>query len=86
VLSGGAARGFAHIGVLEELRASDVTIDRIGGTSMGAFIGALAAMGEADEIDALCYEEWVKRNPLSDYRIPRTSLIRGNRAEAMLLP
>lgn len=85
VLSGGAARGFAHIGVLEELRTAGVTIDRIGGTSMGAFIGALAAMGmEPDEIDARCYEEWVKRNPLSDYRIPRVSLIRGNRAEAML--
>ena len=54
VLSGGGARAFAHIGVLEELTAAGVTIDRIAGVSMGAFIGALFATGhDADEIDAI---------------------------------
>ena len=43
VLSGGGARGFAHIGVLEELRAAGIAIDRIGGCSMGAFVGAMFA-------------------------------------------
>jgi predicted acylesterase/phospholipase RssA/CRP-like cAMP-binding protein len=85
VLSGGGARGFAHIGAIEELVAAGYTIDRVGGCSMGAFIGAMFAMGmEVEEIDARCYEEWVRRNPLSDYRLPRHSLIRGERVRAMI--
>jgi predicted acylesterase/phospholipase RssA len=85
VLSGGGARGFAHIGAIEELVAAGYTIDRVGGCSMGAFIGAMFALGmDIDEIDARCYEEWVRRNPLSDYRLPRHSLIRGERVRAML--
>jgi NTE family protein len=85
VLSGGGARAFAHIGALEELVAAGIEIDRVAGVSMGAFVGALFAMGlDADEIDARCFEEWVQRNPLSDYTFPRRSLIRGVRAEAML--
>ena len=45
VLSSGGARGFAHIGVLEELTAAGVEVDRVGGSSMGAFVGAMFAMG-----------------------------------------
>ncbi len=85
VLSGGGARAFAHIGVLDELSAAGVTIDRVAGVSMGAFVGALFAMGlDLDEVDARCFEEWVQRRPLSDYTIPRHSLVRGERFRAML--
>jgi NTE family protein len=85
VLSGGGARAFSHIGVLEELEASGLEIDRVAGVSMGAFIGAMFAMGmNADEIDARCYDEWIRRRPLGDYTLPRHSLIRGDRARAML--
>ena len=71
VLSGGGARAFSHIGVLEELLAAGVEIDRVAGVSMGAFVGALFAMGlDADEMDARCFEEWVQRRPLSDYTRP----------------
>ncbi len=85
VLSGGGARAFAHIGVLEELEAAGLTIDRVTGVSMGAFVGALFAMGlDPEEIDRRCFEEWVQRRPLKDYTLPRRSLIRGERAEAML--
>ncbi len=85
VLSGGGARAFSHIGVLEELTAAGVTIDRVAGVSMGAVIGALFAMGhDADEMDAICFEEWVQRRPLSDYTVPRHSLIRGERFLSML--
>ena len=85
VLSGGGARAFCHIGVLEELTAAGVVIDRVGGVSMGAFIGAMFAMEmDPEEIDARCYEEWIRRSPLSDYTLPRRSLIRGERARAML--
>ncbi len=85
VLSGGGARAFAHIGVIEELLAAGITIDRVGGASTGAFVGALFAQGlDAAAIDAYCYEEWVRRNPLGDYRLPRVSLIRGARMATML--
>jgi NTE family protein len=85
VLSGGGARAFAHIGVLEELTAAGLTIDRVAGVSMGAVVGALFAMGhDPDEIDAICFEEWVRRRPLHDLTIPRHSLIRGERVQLML--
>jgi predicted acylesterase/phospholipase RssA/CRP-like cAMP-binding protein/MFS family permease len=85
VLSGGGARAFSHIGVLQELTAAGVTIDRVAGVSMGAMIGALFAMGhDADEIDEICFNEWIRRRPLSDYTIPRHSLIRGERVRSML--
>ena len=85
VLSGGGARAFSHIGVLEELTTAGVTIDRVAGVSMGAFVGALFAMGlDADEIDERCFEEWVQRHPLGDYTVPRYALTRGRRARAML--
>ncbi|HKH23495.1 MAG TPA: DHA2 family efflux MFS transporter permease subunit [Solirubrobacterales bacterium] len=85
VLSGGGARAFAHIGVLEELDAAGLEIDRVAGVSMGAYIGGMFAMGmDPGEIDARCYEEWIRRNPIGDYTLPRRSLIRGDRAIAML--
>ncbi len=85
VLSGGGARAFSHIGVLEELTAAGITIDRVLGVSMGAFIGGLFALGmDGDEMDARCFEEFVQRRPHADYTLPRHALIRGTRAEAML--
>mgnify|MGYP001278662280 FL=1 len=45
VLSGGGARGFAHVAVLEALETNEVQIDYIAGTSMGAVVGALYASG-----------------------------------------
>ncbi len=46
VLGGGGARGFAHLGVLLELQSHKIPIDIITGTSMGAAIGAAAALGK----------------------------------------
>ena len=85
VLSGGGARAFAHLGVLEVLLDAGMLVDRVGGVSMGAFIGGLLAAGhDSTSMDACCYEEWVRRNPINDYTIPRSSLIKGQKAEAML--
>ena len=54
VFSGGGAKGFAHIGVLKVLEEAGVRIDYIGGTSMGAMIGALYASGySAVELDSI---------------------------------
>ena len=85
VLSGGGARAFAHIGALEVLLGAGLRVDRVGGVSMGAFVGGLLALGcDAAAIDACCYEEWVRHNPINDYTLPRHSLIRGRKAEAMM--
>ncbi len=52
VLSGGGARGFAHVGVLKALEAARVPVDVIVGTSMGAIVGGLYASGmSADELE-----------------------------------
>ncbi len=54
VLSGGGARGLAHVGVLQALEELRIPVDAIAGTSMGAVVGGLYASGmTADEIDAL---------------------------------
>ncbi|MBO8084454.1 MULTISPECIES: patatin-like phospholipase family protein [unclassified Marichromatium] len=51
-LSGGGARGAAHVGVLRELERRRIPIDYIAGTSMGAVVGGLYAMGMSpDEIE-----------------------------------
>ena len=54
VLSGGGAKGLAHIGALKVIEDAGVTIDYIGGTSMGAIVGALYASGySADQLDSI---------------------------------
>lgn len=57
VLSGGGAKGFAHIGVLKEIEKAGIKIDYIGGTSMGAIVGGLYASGySAFQIEKLVQE------------------------------
>ncbi|MEG0068185.1 patatin-like phospholipase family protein [Cetobacterium sp.] len=54
VLSGGGAKGFAHIGVLKALEKNNIKVDYITGTSMGALIGALYSVGYSpDQIEKL---------------------------------
>jgi NTE family protein len=54
VLSGGGAKGLAHIGALKVIEESGIHIDYIGGTSMGAIVGALYASGySARQLDSL---------------------------------
>jgi NTE family protein len=54
VLSGGGAKGFAHVGVLKKLEEAGVRVDYIAGTSMGAIIGGLYASGyNARELDSV---------------------------------
>ena len=54
VLGSGAARGLAHIGVIEWLDAHDYRIESIAGASMGALVGGIYAAGELDS-----YKQWV---------------------------
>ncbi|RRQ50848.1 patatin [Maribacter algicola] len=54
VLSGGGAKGLAHIGALRVIEEAGVEIDYVGGTSMGAIVGALYAAGyTADQLDSI---------------------------------
>ena len=62
VLSGGGAKGLTHIGIIRALEENDIPIDYIAGTSMGAIIGALYAMGYSpDDMEALLSSEEFKR-------------------------
>ena len=54
VLGSGGARGYAHIGAIEELEKQGYKIASISGSSMGAMIGALYACGKLNE-----FKEWV---------------------------
>ena len=72
VLSGGGAKGFAHIGVLKVLEQAGVKIDYIGGTSMGAVVGGLYAIGySATQIDSIF--KATNFNELIKDFIPRSS-------------
>jgi NTE family protein len=73
VLSGGGARGFAHIGVLRVLEQMRVPVDIVTGTSMGAVVGGLYATGyTADELDKVVRTtDW---NRIFDRRLPRAEL------------
>ena len=85
VLSGGGARGFAHLGVVRALREHGVPIDLVGGSSMG---GILAAGVAADWTDAELFERFrrsfVETNPLSDFTWPLVSLVSGRKVGLLL--
>jgi NTE family protein len=85
VLGGGAARGFAHIGVLRTLMAHGIRPDVIAGTSIGAVVAGLYAAGELD-----AFEDWsrqlTRRRVLGylDFRLGGSGLIGGGRLAAKL--
>jgi NTE family protein len=86
VLGGGGARGFAHIGLVRALEQLGVPVDVAGGTSMGAFLSALLALGmDSVEMAHTARETFVSNNFLNDYALPRVSLIRGRKFGARLL-
>jgi NTE family protein len=80
VLGSGAARGFAHIGVMRALQAHGITPDIIVGTSMGALVGACYATNQLDTL-----EDWARsltrRRVIGylDVRIGGAGLISGGR-------
>ena len=72
VLSGGGAKGFAHIGVLKVIEEAGIKIDYIGGTSMGAVVGGLYASGyNATQIDSIFHK--VNFDELLNDYIPRSA-------------
>jgi NTE family protein len=85
VLSAGAARGFAHIGVYRAMRELGIPVDWIGGSSIGSIMGAAMAAGwDLERIEQTARQCFVQGKPFSDYTIPVTSLIRGRRMTQLL--
>jgi len=85
VLAGGAARGFAHLGVYKAMTELGLPVDWIGGTSIGGIMGAaLANHWGTDEAIRLARECFVGGKPFSDFTLPVVSLIRGRRMTRLI--
>ena len=80
-LGGGAARGLAHIGVLEGLQKEGIPIDMIAGTSAGAAIGAIYAQRkDATLIENIALDlDWKAATSLLDLTLPKTGFIKGKK-------
>ncbi|MGI9485811.1 MAG: patatin-like phospholipase family protein [Geminicoccaceae bacterium] len=85
VLSGGGARGFAHLGVVKAIRDQGIPIDQIGGTSMGALLAGGIAMGwSVEAFRERLQATFIDVNPVGDYTIPLHSFARGRRLSKLL--
>jgi len=86
VLGGGAARGFAHIGVLRVLEQEKIPIDMIIGTSVGSLIGALYA-ANPNSLDL----EWtafkIEKDDIFDFSLlsVKWGMVKGERIEAFII-
>ncbi len=80
VLSGGGARGIAHIGVIEDLESRGYEIVSFAGTSMGALIGGIYALGKLE-----AYKQWIlgldklKVFNLLDFTVSSQGLVKGDK-------
>ena len=84
VLSGGGARGLAHLGVIQALRENNIEIDAIVGTSIGAIIGsAIACEWDRERMHEKIFE-FIRVSPLWDLTIPRTSILAGRNVRKSL--
>jgi len=80
VLSGGGARGIAHIGVIEELIENGYNISSIAGTSMGALVGGMYALGKLDEFKKwICELDKIQVFRLVDFTLSNKGLIKGEK-------
>ncbi len=80
VLSGGAARGIAHIGVIEELENRGYEITSIAGTSMGSLVGGVYATGKLTELKEFMYTlDKSKVFRLVDFTLNKQGLIKGDK-------
>ncbi len=80
VLGAGAARGFAHIGVLKVLEANKVPVHMIVGTSAGSFVGGLYAYGyNAFQLQKIALS--IEKGDIADISIPDNGFIKGDKLE-----
>ncbi len=80
ILSGGGARGIAHIGVIKYLEQNGYVIKEIGGTSMGSIVGAIYSSGKLNQFENFLKQLDAKRIiKLLDFSITRPGLITGKK-------
>lgn len=84
VFSGGSARGMAHIGVVRALEEAGQSVDYIGGTSMGALIGAGMAMGYTSEDGVTLAARFADPAAIIDRTLPYTSIMSSRKVTALL--
>ncbi|MEO7009288.1 MAG: patatin-like phospholipase family protein, partial [Caldimonas sp.] len=81
-LSGGGARGLAHIGVLRAFTELGIPIDCIGGTSIGAIQAAMYAMGLSAAAMVSLNRSVVAQRPFTEYTLPMIALVASRRRDA----
>lgn len=80
VLGAGAAKGFAHIGVLKVLESNKIPLHMIIGTSAGSFVGSLYAYGySAFDLQKLSFS--IEKGDVIDLAIPDNGFIKGEKLE-----
>ncbi|HET6604765.1 MAG TPA: patatin-like phospholipase family protein, partial [Xanthomonadaceae bacterium] len=85
VLSGGGARGFAHLGAYRALREAGYSIDCIGGSSIGAIMGAgMAADWDYEQLREVYHRSFVVGRPVSEWTLPLVSLYSGRSVSRLL--
>jgi NTE family protein len=84
-LGGGAARGWAHIGVIHALSEAGVHIDYVAGTSIGSLVGAALASGKVKSLEMVVRElDWTRALSLLDMGLPRSGLLDGHHVTAAI--
>jgi len=79
VLSGGGARGYAHLGVQRLIEEQGIELDYIGGSSMGALLGASMAMGMDFKAITELSARFANKRALFDYTLPLASLMASSK-------
>lgn len=82
-LSGGGARGFAHIGVFRHLAERGIPIDQIGGTSFGAIEAAMHACSYDIATILALNRDAVAMQPFKEYTLPLIAMMRSRRRDAV---
>jgi len=81
VLGAGAAKGFAHVGVLKVLEANRVPVHMVVGTSVGSFVGALHAYGyPAYDLQRIAMG--LEKGEIADLTVPDNGFVKGEKLEA----
>lgn len=83
VLGGGAARGFAHIGVIKSLEAQGIVPDIVVGTSAGSVVGALYASGMSGfELQNLALQ--MAEDMVADWTLPNRGVLKGEALQTFI--
>ncbi len=81
VLGAGAAKGFAHVGVIKVLEANQVPVHMIVGTSAGSFVGSLYAHGfNAFQLQEMSFH--LEKTDVIDFTVPDNGFIKGEKLTA----